>query len=175
MLFQKGAIGFSRKKRNWVSRIIAWFTRSQWSHTFIIYQDSPEILVVEAGMRQVQLVPISKYESSKYDVAYFAPDLVHMFKIEAGISKVKGKIEAPYGMLQFVGFVPVIILRRLLGMKIPNPLRGGIVCSELVLQYLREIDPQGKWGGMDKNAVSPEDLFSALAMDNRFRPMAQER
>lgn len=175
MLFPRGAIGFSKKRRNWVSRIIAWFTRSRWSHTFIVFQDHPEVLVLEAGTYQVQLVPITKYASSSYDVAYFVPEHVPVEQVEIGIKKAGTKIEASYGWLQLAGFIPVVFFKRILGMKISNPARGGIVCSELVLQYLRGIDPGGKWDAMDKNAVSPEDLFSELVSDQRFVPVAAEK
>ena len=175
MLFPKGAIGFSLKRRNWVSKIVAWFTTSRWSHTFVIYQDQPEVLVVEAGTLQVQLVPIAKYQSSGYNVAYFSPVAFTPEQIDAGVAKARESIETTYGWLQILGFVPVIVSRRLFGRKISNPARGGIVCSELVLQYLRGIDPGGKWAGMDKDAVSPEDLFSELALDDRFKLMALEK
>jgi hypothetical protein len=158
----KGTIGFCRERSSFISKAIRWFTRSQWSHTYIIYQVDPEVLVLEAGKFQVQLIPITKYESSKYVNVYFTPGLFLQGHVDAGIAKAKEKIEATYGWLQIFGFLPVIVAKRLLGMKISNPSKGGIVCSELVLQYLRGLEPGGKWGSMDRNSVSPEDLYGEL-------------
>jgi hypothetical protein len=164
----RGTIGFSRKKANFISKVIRWFTRSQWSHTYIIYQDAPEILVVEAGTFTVQLVPITKYESAKYVNTFFVPRHVSVELVEAGIKKVQEKVEATYGWLQLIGFIPVVIARRLLGMTISNPARGGIICSELVLIYLREADPDGPWKDADRNAVSPEDIYEELLLSPLF-------
>lgn len=158
----KGAIGFCRKKDSFISKAIRWFTRSDWSHTYIIYQDNPEVLVVEAGTFQVQLTPITKYESTKYSNVFFVPRHVDVSLIERGVKKVREKIEATYGWLQILGFIPVVIAKRLLFMKISNPARAGVICSELVLIYLRELEPGGPWDSMDRNAVSPEDLYQML-------------
>jgi hypothetical protein len=164
----KGTIGFCRKKAGLLSKVIRWFTRSDWSHTYIIYQDTPEILVAEAGTCQVQLVPITKYESSKYANVFFVPRHVDVSLIENGTKKVRGKIETTYGWLQILGFIPMVIARRLLFMKIPNPARAGIICSELVLLYLRELEPGYLWDSLDRNAVSPEDLYKMLLIHPGF-------
>lgn len=170
-MFMKGAIGFSRKKKSWISKIIRWFTRSEWSHTFIIYQDEPEILVAEAGTFEVVLVPITKYESAKYVTTFFFPDpeKIGRDRIEAGISRARKNIEKTYGWLQLLGFVPVVIAKRLLGLKIKNPMRGGVVCSELVLECLRGMEPGTKWTLMQKDSVFPEDLFEELVNHSSFK------
>lgn len=167
----KGAIGFSRQKKNWLSKVIRWFTRSQWSHTFIIYQVEPEILVAEAGTFEVKIVPITKYESRKYATTFFFPDHLPVTDIEIGIKRARADLEKPYGYLQILGFIPVVIAKRLLGLKIKNPMRGGMVCSELVLEYLRGADPMGRWMTLQKDSVSPEDIFEHLAAHTSFRRM----
>lgn len=165
----KGTIGFCSKKANFISKAIRWFTRSKWSHTYAIYQAEPEVLVVEASTFTVQLAPFEKYDSSKYTNALFIPTGFTSEEIERGIAKVRGKIEAQYGWLQLVGFIPVVFVKRLFGMKISNPSKGGIVCSELVLQYLRGLEPGAKWDAMDRNTTSPEDLFLELSTHPKFR------
>ena len=165
---RKGDVGFCTKRGNFLAKAIRWFTRSKWSHTYVIYQTEPEILVLEAGVFQVQLVPFSKYESKKYVNAVMRPVNFMPDAIEKGLAKVKEKIEAHYGWLQLIGFIPVVLFKRLLGMKISNPAKGGIICSELVLQYLRGLDPGCHWDKMDRNATSPEDLFEELAIDSGF-------
>lgn len=168
-MFMKGAIGFSRQKRSWLSKIIRWFTRSKWSHTFIIYQVEPEILVAEAGTFEVQLVPITKYESAKYVTTFFFPNMVHVARIESGVNRAMKDIEKTYGWLQIIGFIPVVVLKRLLGLKIKNLMRGGIICSELVLECLRGMEPGTKWDLMQKDSVSPEDIFEELAIHPAFK------
>jgi hypothetical protein len=157
-----GTIGFCRKKAGFIAKVLRWFTRSDWSHTYIICQVDPEVLVLEAGRLKVQSIPITKYESSKYANVYFTPGLFLQGRVDAGIAKAKERIEATYGWLQILRFLPVITAKRLLGMKISNPSKGGTVRSELVLQYLRGLEPGGKWDGMDRNSVSPEDLYGEL-------------
>lgn len=165
----QGTIGFCTKRRNFISRVIRWFTRSKWSHTYVIRQNEPDILVLEAGMFQVQIVPITKYQSRKYANVYFQPDGFSQADITCGLMKAGEKIETHYGWLQLLGFIPVIMAKRLFGMKISNPSKGGVVCSELVLQYLRGLDPAGPWGTLDKNTVSSEDLYEVLSKHAKFK------
>lgn len=168
MTYVKGSIGFSKSPGNWISKIIRWFTRSNWNHTFVVYQAEPEPLVVEASKFDVQLVPATKYDHKRYEVVYFTPSGYTPEAIEAGIACARRNIEKSYGWMQLVGFIPVIVFRRLFGMKISNPMKGGVICSELALKYLQGLESQSSWANMDRNAVSPEDLFEALSKDPRF-------
>lgn len=169
MAIVRGTIGFCTNRRSFISKVIRWFTRSRWSHTYVIRQTDPDILVLEAGKYQVQIVPITKYESSKYQNVFFVPEGFKSEDIALGLMAAGDKIEANYGWLQLVGNIPVIIMKRLFGMKISNPSKGGIVCSELVLQYLRGLDPTGPWRSLDRNTVSPEDLCEVLSSHAKFK------
>lgn len=175
MTYAKGSIGFCRTPGNWISKIIRWFTRSNWNHTFVVYQAEPETLVVEASKYDVQLVPVTKYDSKKYQIVYFVPSGYSAEAVEAGIACARKNIEKSYGWMQLVGFIPIIVAKRLLGMKISNPMKGGVICSELCLKYLQGMEPPGgAWSSMDRNAVSPEDLFEALLKDARFTKIVRE-
>lgn len=165
----RGTIGFCTKRASFVSKVIRWFTRSRWSHTYVIRQVEPDILVLEASTFQVQLVPVTKYESRKYANVFFRPEGFKDADVSCGLMKAEEKIETHYGWLQLVGNIPVIIAKRLFGLKIRNLSRGGVVCSELVLQYLRGLDPSGPWGSLDKNTVSPEDLYEVLSSHMKFK------
>ena len=165
----RGTVGFTRKKGNFISKAIRWFTGSKWSHTFIMYQVEPEPLVVEAGIFEVLIDLPAKYDTHHYVTAYFEPAGFSSEEIERGIARVRSKIEVHYGWLQLLGFIPVVIFRRLFGLKISNPSKGGIICSELVLLYLRALEPGSKWDSMDKNATSPEDLFVEISKHPKFR------
>lgn len=165
----RGTIGFCTKRASFVSKVIRWFTRSRWSHTYVIRQVEPDILVLEASTFQVQLVPITKYESRKFSNVFFRPEGFKDADVSCGLMKAEDKIETHYGWLQLVGNIPVIIIKRLFGLKIHNPSKGGVVCSELVLQYLRGLEPSGPWNSMDKDTVSPEDLYEILSTHPKFR------
>lgn len=167
----KGTVGFASKKGNFISKAIRWFTQSKWSHTFIMYQVEPEALVVEAGTFEVLIDLPKKYDTHHYVTAYFEPVGFSGEEIEKGISKIRQKIEVHYGWLQLVGFIPVVIFKRLFGKKISNPAKGGIICSELVLLYLRALEPGAKWDHMDKNTTSPEDLFVEISGHPKFKLM----
>jgi len=168
-----GAVGFSSRRANFLSRAIRWFTQSRWSHVFVVYQQEPEQLIIEASTFQVQLVPIAKYDSKKYDVMIISADGFSPEDVRRGLDKAKGYIEKTYGWLQLVGFIPVLFWKRLTGQSVPNPAKGGVVCSELVLQYLRGLEPGGRWDSMDRNSVSPEDLASELSKYEKFRVVEQ--
>jgi len=163
---KRGTIGFSRKRKNWVSRIITFWTKSKWSHTFIVYQTNPEILILEAGRYQVQLVPIKKYlRKSKYDLALYEPEGFDDEAMNRGLTAAWKKVENSYGWGQILGFVFMGLFRR-------NPIRAGVICSELVLLALRGFEPQAIWDAMDKDSVSPEDLFAPLDGHPKFKMKA---
>lgn len=167
MTLLQGVIGFSSKKANWLSRTIRWFTRSKWSHCFLVYQTGQEVLVAEAGTFTVQLIPITKYQSHTYATEFFAPTGLSAENLEKGIARIRGLIERTYGWVQLAGFVPMIALRKM-GFKVSNPACGGIICSELVLLFLEVADPEGGWDKMDRNAVTPEDIHAKLLENPRF-------
>ena len=165
----KGTIGFCTKRANFISKVIRWFTGSKWSHTYVIRQVAPDILVLEASKFQVQIVPINKYESRKYKNVFFLPEGYDPAAVDRGLEKAGAKIEQNYGWLQLLGFIPVIIARRLLGMRIKNLARGGVVCSELVLQFLKGMDPEGPWKSLQKDTTSPEDLYPLIEGCAKFK------
>lgn len=166
----KGAVGFSMKRANWLSKAIGWFTRSRWSHCFVFYQVEPDALVAETGTFTVQIVPADKYSSRKYDVEYFLPTGLDPEKVSQGVTLVRGLVERTYGWIQLLGFIPMIALRKL-GFKVKNPAVGGIVCSELAFVYLELADPEGGWGEMDRNSVSPQDLYEKIQGSPRWTRM----
>jgi hypothetical protein len=159
----KGAIGFSASK-SWVSKVIRWFTRSDWSHTFIVIGEiEGVVLISEADWRGVQVARLDKYVG-KCKVQIWEPPygVATQQMVADAVRESLRRIESRYGFLQLVGFIPVILARRFLGMKIPNPAKGGTICSEHCLRHLRILHPMGPWASMNRDAASPEDIHAPL-------------
>lgn len=138
--FILGAIGFCHK-RGWISKTVRGFTRSKWDSVLIVTSADPGWVMALAGGRwTVRSVSVARFYSMRYVTAFFSP-------VGFTTEEVDGAIAA--------------VCR--------NPAKGGILSSGLVLQYLRAIEPGGKWDAMDKNAVSPEGLFAEIAAHPKFK------
>lgn len=171
---KEGSIGFCGSK-SWISKIIRWFTKSRWSHTFIIWkiikdEDRVYILVIEAGEFIVHIVPFSKYLSGDFyfEIYDITPITI---KENEGIAEEKllSKIGRLYGWLQLIGFGIVILLRKWFGWKLKrNIWKKGKICSEVVAEYLidRGVDKESLCQSKDINLISPEDIYKFILLRN---------
>jgi hypothetical protein len=141
MLFAKGTIGFSRKRGLW-AKIVRWLTRSEWSCAFVICQVSPDITAVEASRGKVSAVPITKYESSKYVTTFFFPQGILDERISIGVARAQ-----------------------LVERSVVTEASG----SNLILEYLRGVEPRSRWDFMKGYQVTLESLFEELALHSSFR------
>lgn len=141
MLFAKGTIGFSKRRGLW-AKIIRWLTRSDWTYAFVIFQVAPEIMVVEASRSRVTLAPITKYESGKYVTTFFFPQGVESERIDIGVARVN---------LSEKSVVTVYAM------------------ANLILEYLRGMEPKSRWDFVRGHEILPEDLFEELALHPSFR------
>jgi len=173
MQLTEGAIGFSSSK-SFISKAIKWFTKSKWSHCFIIWRitgpDDEDILLVEAGEFTVQIVPFSKYIKGDYEFEiYDVSPLIDSSKKKEADKKLISKIETYYGWLQLIGFGIVILLRKWFGWKSKKNIWGkGKICSEIVAEYLIDcgIDKHSLCSDKDINLISPEDIYQFLIKRN---------
>lgn len=119
-MLMKGAIGFCRKKGTIAGAMRA-FTNRSWDAVFVILQMSPEIMVIEASRGWIERCPITRYESLKYTVTFFFPDGVAIASIDEAIK---------------------------VAQNFPNGDATKDVMADLIIYYLRTIDPQGPWVGV---------------------------
>jgi len=157
----RGLIGFSGRRGIFLSRAIKWFTKSKWSHTFIVLDDE---LILEAGRYQVQITLYEKYMRDRYTITGFKP-FITKETIETSLNNVIKRVGTSYGWLQIIGIAFVRGLKKI-GIGIRNPFRGGIICTELVHDYLERLGFDMPFA--DKDAISPEDLFNYLKVSDKF-------
>ncbi len=159
----KGAIGFSASN-SIISKLIRWFRRSRVSHTFIIINRGKRLLVMEAGARQVHITSFKKHYTRGYVVLY--QPKVSERQIDKAIDILVPKLEVGYGYLQLLGFALVSVLRWL-GWKIKNPIGWGIICSELVRDYLIALGFD-EFKQIDKDTTAPDDLLRIIENSTKF-------
>lgn len=153
-----GVLGFSRD-RSLISRLIRWFTRQPWSHVFVVmYYDKNvgDHVLIEAGAGGVTISSLKKYRSG-YDVEFcrMEPD-----RMRAGVEEVKKLLGRRYGYFQLIGFIPVVLLRRV-GIKLENPITRGVVCSELAAHYLSAALDDAFWR-KKADELTPGDINDVM-------------
>lgn len=172
----KGAVGFSTGN-SWTSRLIRWFTRSQYSHAFIVVtdgkgKDEPP-LVMEATRRGVVVGPITKYTAnwSERRVTLFMPK-TDRINIHAAVDKMWSYVGIRYGFLALAGLALRLLLQRL-GIRIGNPIGIGMICSECQFLFLRQLPELSDLKNWDRDEVTPEDLFRYVTTDKscQFDPV----
>jgi len=150
-------IGFSINKNNFFSRFIAKFTKSKWSHCFIVIgpigQD--DALIAESSMSGgVKLNLLSKYKNNHYDLDFI--DISHACD-QADLDHILPLIGHKYGYFQALGYFIAKVLR-----LNTNPFTDDIICSELVYLFLIETDLKELIEDLKSNEVVPEDLYERL-------------
>lgn len=168
-MIQCGDIGISNRPTGWYPAGVRFFTRSKWSHTFIVanpYLERPTAL--EADLK-VQLVDFEKeyihkkadswivYEpikASKEEKAHAAADTFRYYNGET------------YGFLQIPWFMFRAFLKWIgIGKTANNWFPGGVICSELVLYYLKALNEEyaQAFAHLDLDETSPQDIYSVVS------------
>jgi hypothetical protein len=164
---QPGDIGFGGKRAGFYPSAVRLFTKSKWSHCFVITPPVlGEISVIEADLK-VQVVPFHKeyilkdadyYEvwrpiRSNESLLYSA--VADLYKKDAG---------EIYGFLQ----IPWFAIRSLLGkvgIKISkNWFPSGEICSETLWQYMHNLGGEYRKAVelLGENESSPADLYNIV-------------
>ena len=162
----RGCVGFSDYTGGndffkFVAKCIRFFTKSQWSHTFCVTMDDELLgpIVEEAGPVGVVNASIDSYIDGPYFFKLWTVK-ASADQIDAGIMRVFPMLNKSYGYAMLLGFILVWLWYKITLRKINNPFRGGIICSELVLEYLKAIFPDNEeLKGMDRDTTSPEDVY----------------
>lgn len=154
--FIKGAVGFSRSD-TWISREIRRLTHSPWSHTFLVTSENPR-LILEADWRDVWIAPPEKTLKRSEFILLRPPKSV-LKKIDHALELVDQLVRRKYGYLQLAGFL-VKLLSEKFGYEMANPFTEGVVCSELVGQYLECLGLEGMPSNVDPNDLTPADVFA---------------
>lgn len=172
-MFNRGDIFFLIHKKNWISKSIAWVMGSNWSHCGLIYEVTPEtIYTLETTDFEVTHRQLKDYlldDEVKMEV--WSPiDMLDDSRkyIVQEADKKRGSV---YGYMQLISFA----IRRLfflLGKKIRNFFRQGVVCCGVVLygyskSYIQElnVDPEG---------IDAEELYKIVSGCGKFKKIYEK-
>ena len=158
-------IGFSHN--NMVgSRLISWFMRKPFSHTYLKFQEPwySDQTINQATGHGLGYMSETRFKENNTVVREYSlqiseelfQEVVNNCHRNAGVS---------YGYLQLVGIFCVTILSKV-GIKVSkNPLPSGVICSEWMYDILAEV--YGPWTDKDANLVTPADIDSFLQKINK--------
>lgn len=163
-----GDIGFVMHKKNWISKTIAWFMSSRWSHTFMIYDIGQYgIYIIETTDFEVTISPLTKYLTDRTcDVEIFKADISEdeQRDIILGSGPLIGTI---YGYLQLLSLGIRRILKRV-GIHIGNFLRVGVVCNHVPLYGYTRTKIE-RLGGIDPESIDTEELYQIISKHEKFK------
>lgn len=162
MNLKPGDIGFVMHHDNPLSRAIAWFMGSQWSHSFIVFGEcNGKILVVETSDLQVVINEADRYDTDpNVTMEVFRPMATTDRCLEAAL-KAQALNGTVYGFLQLFSFGLRRLLRRV-GIKIPNFIRVGLVCDAVPLTgWYGSTIPDLK--NVDPKSIDTEELYQIVS------------
>lgn len=146
-----GDVVFVMHKNEWVSRAIAWFMKSRWSHSAIVVDKSVrETYLVETSDYEVTIGLMSRYENdpnTEYEVWRFTGLMgSDQKKVWENVSPL---LRQTYGYLQLISLGVRRLLMRV-GVRVPNFFRQGLVCCHVVgyaflgtnVKMLNILDPE---------------------------------
>lgn len=144
------------QSRGFPSNIIRWFTKSDWSHCFIVLDDSLEgdALVFESSKGGVKLNLWSNYSYKKCAIFNInqSMNLKPLYKY----------FGSNYGYFQILGYT----IAKIFKLK-HNPIKKDYICSEIALRFLIENNLIG-FETLDPNNASPEDLYKIIKEHKDF-------
>mgnify|MGYP002353996246 FL=1 len=166
-MIRPGMIGFGGKRSGFYPNAVRFFTKSKWSHCFVVInQVFGEVSVIEADLK-VQVVPFHREYVEKnadyYEVwePIAATDSDVLRATSSVYLQDAGKI---YGFLQIPWFAFRAVMR-FFGVELRrNWYRDGEICSELLWNYLMQLGPKYKnaFSVFTEDECSPEDLYDIV-------------
>jgi hypothetical protein len=157
-----GDIVFVIHKDNWISKAIAWFMKSRWSHSLMIAeQTGARTYTVETSDFQVIHGDFSIYEKSPFvEYEIYRPQKIGTDVREKMVRLSSEKLLEVYGYSQLISFGIRRILMRL-GIKIHNFFRQGVVCNGVVLYGARAL-PYPSFNGIDPESIDTEEMYQLV-------------
>jgi hypothetical protein len=161
-MFSSIRIGFSTRRKNPVSRVIRWVSKSRFSHAWIVYYHPIYHcdVVVEADAHGIVELSYGRFRSMNDDVLeMLPPDDV---SLDHGMTGLGPTLGTPYDYGSLIGRAWVY-LGKWLGRKVRNPLRNvkKDCCVEHAYKLLQ---CSGQLLGVDPEQESPQDLHDRLAL-----------
>lgn len=160
--FREGDVCFAFGKKSWLSPIFAWFMRSRWSHVFVVREVTPRsTYIVETTSFESAINVIDSYlDASESKLQVWRPTRLTQEQLRAVTDACTAMYGTPYGWLQFVSLGIRALLARV-GIKIPNFIRQGTICDQLVLYGYTRSDIPGL-AGIDPESVETQELYELV-------------
>lgn len=161
-----GYVCFAYSKNEWVAKAIAWFTKSQWSHSFITVPPMlGKEMVMEAASGGTQTVMFDKaYRNNpnqKYEVYRLK---VSKKVVDEAIIKCMERLEMPYGYLEYPWFIWRSI-NKFFGRDIKNQdnwSQKDEVCSGLASFFVKSAKLKALFSGFGKNSITAQDVYGVV-------------
>jgi len=164
-----GALGFSATK-GLMSKIIIWGDGAWMSHCFTCVGNLLGVpYLSEATFPRIKISPLKDYMHKKKRFELYDNPNIGVKLKETVLRKMhENSLGKPYGTLQLFGFAPVILFKKLFGIKIKNPIGMNKVCSEWNADFLNGIG----WGDFDPNETKPSDIYNKIKADPEWKLIA---
>ena len=170
-----GDIGFAMDTDSWLSKAIAWFMQSKWSHCFMVLDVTPNhVYLLETSNYNVWISRLYRYDSDMTkEYVVFRPDIPLADAKRFTYATYEENIGKTYGYLQLISLGVRCLFKRF-GIKISNFIRAGLVCCHVPLYGYRHSNIDGL-AGIDPESIDTEDLYQLISGSNRFRVVREKR
>lgn len=160
-------IFFVIHKDNWISRMLAWFMESKWSHTGLVYEVTPNtIFTLETSDFEVTHQQLSDYlkDANVYIEIWSPVDLSDDERLAVVMEAAKQRKQI-YGYLQLLS----LGLRRVcmrVGIKIQNFFRQGVICCDVVLYGYQTSNILELH--LDPESIDTQELYEKVTKSGKF-------
>jgi len=154
-------IGFSTTDKL-VSKILRRITRSEASHSYVLFQVAGETMVIHANQQGVNCDYYNKFcRKNKIVVEYKL--LITKDAEQCALSHAIRLLDKKYDFGSIIGF-GWVLLNRVFGRRVKNPFpsRSAYQCSEFALEEMRCAGLQDL-DAYDRELTAPEDLIHCLS------------
>lgn len=174
-----GYVCFAYTKTEWIAKAIAWFTQSQWSHTFLTVPSMlGQEMIMEAGGGGVEMAMFNQAyrhnASQKYEVYRVK---VSQQIIDEAIAQCMEKLELPYGYLEYPWFI-WRYLNKWIGRDIKgqdNWSTNREVCAGLVDIYIDALGLGVLSKDFGNNSISAQDIYEIVKANPDLFELVESR
>lgn len=168
--FKPADIAFVYKKGDLLSTILAWFMQSQWAHTATVLSPTSQYtFTTETSDFESTIGYIERYiNDTNYNIEVWSPkgisDAERSSIANATLVVNYGGV---YAYLQFISLGIRALLARI-GIKIPNFIRWGYTCDELVLYGYSTQSSLPGFKGFDYKSIQTQELYEKVTQSGLF-------
>lgn len=160
-MFKNGDIVFVMHRGNWLSRVIAWFMGSKFSHTALVSVEDVygRIMLTETSDFEVTMNTLNRYIADPTVSIEVYRDEKLNFDSRNRVASVSLKqLGELYGWLQLFSFAIRSIIKKITKKDIGNFIRQGRVCCAVVGYSFQEAIPSHWLSQIDPESYDTEEL-----------------